>query len=231
MRPTGQIATDITRSLSLAPSPQRWLTPRNKRFRVIELAHFEDSSIRNFPIVIIVQLGLYRSVQQHIEYLACIECDFHIPFNSDKLLISKFNADVLQTVLSGHSSSCTKPSLYHSQHYSLTASGEIDAQQNFKITLNKLGGLCAEWQDFLRTPIITAKYFQQAVAQASSSSSERGLLAELNEFMIPTEPFPHVLYSSFVEPRNCILYYFFIQVFLHLKYLTLAYLGLGRFLG
>ena len=121
IRPTGQIATDITRSLSSAPSPQRWLTLRNKqRFQVIELAHFEDSSIRNIPSVIIVQMGLCRTVQQHIEHLACIECDFHIPFNSDKLLISKFNADVLQTVLSGHSSGCTKPSLYYSQHYSLT---------------------------------------------------------------------------------------------------------------
>ena len=95
----------------------------------------------------------------------------------------------------------------------LTASGEIDAQQNFKITNNKLSGLRAEWQDFLRAPIIAAQDFQQAVSQASSFSSERGLLAELNEFMIPTEPVPHVHYSSFVEPRNCILYYFFIQVF------------------
>ena len=127
MRPIGQIATDITRSLSSAPSSQRWLTLRNKqRFQVIELAHFEDSSIRNFSSVIIVQMGLCRTVQQHIEYLACIECDFHIPFNSDKLLISKFNVDVLQTVLSGHSSGYTKPSLYYSQHYFLTGVSSFD---------------------------------------------------------------------------------------------------------
>ena len=123
----GEFVTDIIQRSSSATLPKRRLTLRNKqRFQAIALSRFVASSIRNFPSVIIVEIGLCRIVQQQIEYLACIDCDFLIPFISDKLILIKLNADIVQTLLSGHSSFCTKPSLYFSQHYSLTGISNFD---------------------------------------------------------------------------------------------------------
>lgn len=90
------------------------------RFQAIHLAHFDRAFSFDLPFVILVRLRLFRYVHEQIEYLACVECQFYIPYNSCHFLISYSSAATLQAVLSGHLNGCSKPSKFYAEINYLT---------------------------------------------------------------------------------------------------------------
>lgn len=186
--------TQSTASTSVLSLTQTFKIIRVAKYYNLKIDESGNSILYYIPAAVLAQNGRVPVVVDHAEYIRCLDCNSQLPLNRTQFLNSDDSyVNIFEIIFSAHTHECKRRT-----DVSRSQTGALKFPPDWK-NLDQGSGISA--------------MSLEAHAQGLSSN-ERGLLAEPNEYMPPTESVVTEHYPSVVEPRNCILYYFFIQVVL-----------------